>query len=119
MHPQQNKLKAAIKQLIGLSIVSTQVSFAGDIFTVTNDSDTPSMGEITLREAINLANATSGATIEFDPVFFAEPKTIELTQGELLIQSSITLQGSGADLITVDGMNNSRILTISNEDSSL
>lgn len=98
-----------------------QVGHAGTgiTITVTNNTDTTVAGEITLREAVELANATSGATIEFDPVFFAEPRVIQLSQGELLISSSMTLNGSGANMLTVDALDTSRTLTISNEDPSL
>lgn len=113
------RLTNAIKQLIGVSVLCTQISHAGDTFVVTTDADTSVMGETTLREAIDLATALPGSAVEFDPVFFATPRTISLTQGELLISESMDLIGPGADLLTVDVLNLSRLMTMSNDDPSL
>ena len=56
----------------------------------------------TLREAINAANADAGAeTITFDPTVFASQKTISLPAALAAINSDVTIQGPGANLLTV------------------
>src|SRR5262249_7221006 len=60
---------------------TTPASFVVDSALDENDGDF-SPGDFSLREAIGLANATTGAdTITFDPTAFATPQTITLTSG--------------------------------------
>src|SRR5689334_5221716 len=69
--------------------------------TVTNASDS---GAGSLRQAI--ATAASGDTIVFDTAgVFAAPQTITLTSGQLVINTSLTIQGPGARQLTVSGNN--------------
>lgn len=73
-----------------------------------------SPGNLTLREAIGLANVNADAdVIGFDPALAGA--TILLTQGQLEIRSSITINGPGADLLTLSAGGASRV--ISEEDS--
>ena len=74
------------------------------IFNVTNLLD---MGAGSLRDAINMANSSAGAdTIEFDAGLSGG--SIGLSSGELLISDSLTINGLGANFLTVDAqMNNS------------
>jgi predicted outer membrane repeat protein len=52
-------------------------------------------GKISLREAITAANfAQDSDTITFDPAVFNTPKTINLTQGQLSISESVTIDAS-------------------------
>jgi len=71
---------------------------------VTTDADD---GTGSLRAAIAEAEriAPSADTITFDPVFFASTRTITLIAGELQGTDSITIQGPGADLLTIGGAN--------------
>lgn len=80
-------------------------------------------GNVTLRAAIEEANALGGAnTIEFSAVdatgavnfHDATPDIIALSGTQLDISSDITLSGPGADLLTVSGNNASRIFEITN-----
>src|SRR5262245_3094924 len=72
-------------------------------YTVTNNSDA---GAGSLRQAINNANGHAGAdTINFLVI----PSPITLTTGEIAINDPLTIDGPGADLLTVSGNNNSRI----------
>jgi CSLREA domain-containing protein len=71
------------------------------IFTVTTAADTvnPSDGQLSLREAVDLANATTTAdTIEFAPAI--EGQTLVLTGGELVLTRDVTIHGGG---VTLDG----------------
>ena len=78
------------------------------LVTVTTDQDVVDFndGVTSLREAIFAANTVPGAdTIDFD---FGHdgPATILLTQGELTITDSLTINGPGADLLTIDASGN-------------
>jgi CSLREA domain-containing protein len=80
------------------------------VATVTTLADTVDFndGVTSLREAIFATNTVAGAdTIEFDSALFAEgPKTILLTLGELVITDSLTINGPGAELLTIDASGN-------------
>ncbi|NJS13016.1 MAG: hypothetical protein HC789_22930 [Microcoleus sp. CSU_2_2] len=67
-----------------------------------------SPGDLSLREAISIAR--SGAEIGFSPALSGS--TLNLTLGELRIDRSITIQGLGADNLTISGNNTSRVFNI-------
>jgi CSLREA domain-containing protein len=97
--------------LLFLTVGSSGLA-SGATFTVTNTNDS---GAGSLRQAIVDANAApSDDVIQFDTPVFGTPKTITLTSGELQINNSGTLiiNGSGADLLTISGNNQSRVLYI-------
>jgi hypothetical protein len=78
---------------------------ANGIVTNANDS-----GAGSLRQAIIDANNNPGAdNITFDSAFFATPRTITLTTGEMLITDAVTINGPGALLAAVSGNSASRI----------
>ena len=62
----------------------------------------------TLRDAI--AKASSGDTIRFNLI--ESPATINLTNGNLLISKSLSIQGPGSIDLTISGNNASRIFQI-------
>ena len=68
-----------------------------------NDGDY-SLGDLSLREAIGLANGSAGAdTISFDAALYAiKIAKIFLTQGELVINDSLTINGPGSDNLLID-----------------
>jgi fibronectin-binding autotransporter adhesin len=71
--------------------------------------------KISLRQAINLADAlTSVDTIDFDSTVFATPRTIALTAGQLTLtdKATTTINGPGANLLTVSGGGASRVIAI-------
>jgi len=76
---------------------------------VTNADDA---GAGSLRATALLARGCPGATaIVFDPVFFATPRTITLTTGEIVLEDC-TVTGPGAGLLTVSGNNASGIFEV-------
>ena len=72
------------------------------VITVTNTNDS---GPGSLRQA--LADANDGDTITF-----AVTDTIGLTSGELLVNSSITISGPGANNLAVNGNAKSRVFHV-------
>ena len=82
--------------------------------TVTKIADTADGvcdADCSLREAVFAAR--NGDTIGFSPLF-NQPQTILLTNGQISISKSLTIAGPGADLLTVNGNDRSRIFNISN-----
>jgi hypothetical protein len=67
------------------------------VVTTTNDS-----GVGSLRQAVLDANTRSGPdAINFDPTVFNVARTISLTTGELPVSDALTINGTGANLLTV------------------
>ena len=94
---------------------TTRQAYAGILATFTvndirdiDDAD-PNNGITTLREAINLANATAGDdAIAFGGIFKdTTPDTITLTSGQLTITDDVTILGTGTSKLTVSGKNTS------------
>ncbi|MCC5625974.1 DUF4347 domain-containing protein, partial [Nostoc sp. CHAB 5715] len=100
---------------------TTRQAYAGVLatFTVNNTGDTddgdPNNGITTLREAINLANATAGDdAIAFGGIFTdTTPDTITLTSGQLTITDDLSIFGTGTSKLTVNGKNASTVFEIS------
>jgi uncharacterized delta-60 repeat protein len=109
-------LKLNLATGTGYSVGSSNnasITIAANGFTVINTNDT---GEGSLRQAILNANAIAGTDmITFAGSTFtdATPDTIALTSGELGINSDVTIQGTGANLLTLSGNNASRVFNIS------
>ncbi|MEP7341593.1 MAG: choice-of-anchor Q domain-containing protein [Acidobacteriota bacterium] len=85
--------------------------------TIVND-DTPSLivqnindsGTNSLRQVI--ADAPAGSTVMFSPTVFNVTRTITLTSDQLLINKNLTINGPGANLLTISGNNNNRVLRV-------
>ncbi len=75
---------------------------------VDEDDGDYSAGDFSLREAIAIANANPGSdTIEFAPELTSSgPATILLTQGSLRISDAVTIEGPGANLLSIDASGN-------------
>lgn len=91
---------------------SITVNSVGDLipdFTVDLD-------HVTLREAIEFTRA--GGTIEFDPSLAG--KTIDLLQGQLVIDKDLTIKGLGADQLTVQAFEDepARVFLVDDGDNS-
>lgn len=97
-------------------MTAEKVQAATFIVTNTNDS-----GGGSLRQAILDANNNNQEdTIVFDSTVFSTPQTITLTGGELVVSPDnsagtskmLTVNGTGANLLTISGNNQSRIFYI-------
>jgi hypothetical protein len=75
-------------------------------FMVLNLNDS---GPGSLRAAVQAADSTSGASIDFAPSLYG---TITLTSGQLNLTRSMTIDGPGASSLTVSGNNASRVFDI-------
>lgn len=83
----------------------------------------PNDGLVTLREAITAANTDTLTDlgqkgfgvdiIEFDPVVFGTPRVIQLALGELNVTQSLTINGPGHALLSIDAQQTSRIFNFS------
>lgn len=100
-----------------LAVINTSKSQAAT-FTVNKTSDTNDSAcntDCSLREAIAAANsAPTDDIINFDSSFSGNAQTIILTGNELTIShaGNLTINGTGADLLTVSGNNASRVFLI-------
>ncbi|WP_197998912.1 choice-of-anchor Q domain-containing protein [Gimesia aquarii] len=73
-------------------------------------------GQLSLREAIKLANSNAGAdVISFDATLTGQTIVLE---SEMSISDNLTIIGLGADQLTIDGNKNSRIFDIDNGNSN-
>ena len=88
------------------SIGAFQVEPGLVVDTAADGPGSPS-GELSLRQAFNLANVNDiAATITFDPTVFATTQTVTLTQGTLELTSTggtLTINGPTAGLIVSGG----------------
>src|SRR6266508_4580725 len=89
-----------------LTVESLEDRYVPSTLTVTSALDDGSAG--TLRAQI--AAAAPGDVVVFDPSLNGQ--TITLSQGEIDIAKDLTLQGPGANQLTVSGNNASRVFNI-------
>ncbi|MFO0808644.1 MAG: choice-of-anchor Q domain-containing protein [Gemmataceae bacterium] len=76
------------------------------MFAVTTELDVvnPTDSVVSLREALQAANAAPGAdTVTFDATVFALPRTIQLSAGPIDVADSVAVAGPGTNLLTVRG----------------
>ncbi len=109
VHLETSPLQPSLPTLLTLN--SASVAAPQSVLTVNSTADTidPIDGKLTLREAIDFANRTPGSqTINFD--LGPGAKTITLTGGQLSIQDTLIINGTGN--LTIDGNKRSRIFEI-------
>ena len=91
-----------------------------DSFVVTtlddeDDADTSDLNDLSLREALRLANANPNAsTITFSTNLFEDrqPKVITLGGTQLAISTDVSIIGPAAVFLAIDGNNTSRVFEI-------
>ncbi len=99
-------------KVLFLCLFGIQWVYGGGNIMVNSTLDQSVPGQMTLREAVAIANANTDVVITFDETLFLSPQTIVLQNGEILITSAMTINGLGADLLTIDGGGNSRLIFI-------
>jgi CSLREA domain-containing protein len=91
-----------LRTALGVAIFGTALNAQAANYTVNATADTSdgncNVANCTLREAVTAAQ--SGDVIQFSSLFNA-PQTISLQTALPLIENSITIQGTGAHLLTV------------------
>ncbi|MFB2935938.1 lectin-like protein [Aerosakkonemataceae cyanobacterium BLCC-F154] len=96
-------------------VVFGRESFVPVVDTLVDENDGDfSAGDLSLREAIAIAE--NNQAIAFSPTLSGG--TINLTLGELKIDRTLTIQGLGANDLTISGNNASRVFNIDDGDSS-
>lgn len=102
----------------GISVLALALGYpanaamADQTYVVTTTGDPGPAGTLSLRQAVELANAAVGNTVQFDPSLFGS--TITLADGEIAITQTLTMiVGPGSNLLTVSGDDKSRIFNIS------
>ena len=94
-------------------LLTTTVFSATFTVTKTTDSnDGMCDADCSLREAVTAANNAAGDDIvNFDGMVFGSAQTVNVTLGEIIIGASgtLTINGTGANLLTIDGNLTSRI----------
>ena len=105
--------------LIGTRTFDVLVSDAAGFLNVTTALDVVSDtdGLTSLREAIEFANSDAGADTITIPADFNRGQTL-VTTSELAITTPITIQGPGADLLTISGDNQHRVFNIDDSDDA-
>jgi hypothetical protein len=88
---------------------------------VDEDDENYSLGDLSLREALRLSNerAFSADVISFAPSLTADgPQIISLSLGMLTISDTVTVNGPGAALLTIDASANDPTPTDNNGDGT-
>ncbi len=99
-----------IRQLLTVDPLVITVDIADDSTNGNTDE-----GDISLREAIEMANDNPGE----DRIEFSESlkgSTIIIDDGELLINDDLTIVGLGADNLTISGANANRVFRVEGSD---
>jgi parallel beta-helix repeat protein len=85
--------------------------------TLVDENDGIGVGGISLRDAI--VAAAPGDTIDFAPALTSGgPAVLLLTNGQLTISKSLTINGPGAELLTIDASGNDPTPDVNNGDGS-
>ncbi len=100
---------------IALVLLLSAISTEAATFTVTKTGDSNDGTcdtDCSLREAVAAANTAAGDDIiAFDSTVFGTAQTVNVTLGEIIIgvSGTLTINGTGANMLTIDGNMNSRI----------
>jgi hypothetical protein len=93
---------------LGGGTVTGSITVSCGATTVTNRNDS---GAGSLRASIK--SACPGTNVTFDMTAGQVTSPITLTSGQLLIDKNLTIQGPGANLLTISGNNASKVFSVS------
>lgn len=103
---------ARIDGTVDMGAVETHAALPVLVVKVANDeldADLSNSADLSLREAISIANSTFGAdTIVFDLALNGTPLIVSL--GELAITDTLTITGNGANNTVIDAQGSGRVL---------
>ena len=115
----KQKILTFVAQVLCLTALTIQFAHAGNQLIVVNSvADQPTPSLTTFREAIEAANVTNQPEIVFDPNVFSTPQVITLENGEISITGPVLISGPGAELLTIDADNLSRVLNINDNNNT-
>ncbi|MCX7417987.1 MAG: hypothetical protein NT013_00410, partial [Planctomycetia bacterium] len=79
-----------------------------------DDADTSDLNDLSLREALRLANADANASVITFAASLTSGGAAQITLGgtQLTVTTDVTITGPGADLLAIDGDAKSRVLEI-------
>lgn len=109
-------MKRTLCLVVAGTLAATSISASAVTYTVTKLADTSDGicdADCSLREAVVAANASADDdVIAFAPAVFGSAQTITLTSGEIAVgnNGTLSINGPGANLLTLDGNNASRII---------
>ncbi len=90
------------------------------IVTILTDDVDFSDADVSLREALVVANGNPGPeTITFAPGLFTNASSIELQLGELVITETVSIQGPGPHALAIDAGGNSRVFSVRGSDTDV
>ena len=108
-------------EIVAINIPSAPSAANFEVTTLADedDADTSDPNDLSLREAIRLANADPNpSTITFAASLTSGgPATITLGGTELAISTDVTVIGPGDELLTVDANDKSQVLLVDNDNS--
>jgi len=110
---------------IFIIIAASSGAAFGATYTVTKTADTNDNvcdADCSLREALGSAAATSADdVINFDPYVFSTPQTILFPGGGATLSTSgkLTINGPGADLLTISANNVGRVMSIAGGNATI
>lgn len=96
---------ASALALLGVGLSAAPATAAELVVTNTDNA-----GAGSLRDTI--LSSSPGDTIVFDPVVFSTPQTINLLDPAIRIPHTVTIQGPGSDLLTIQRTSNTHVYGI-------
>jgi len=111
-----NSIGAAAALCAALCLPYSPRAEAGNTFFVSNNADS---GPGSLRDAIALANASAGNTVEFEASLNGSTISLTTGSGYIEINQPMTIYGPGSNLLTISGSHETRIFYVHTNSSDV